>query len=515
MAHEERRCPTRSGPPGDFVEARPSTCAAGSWLGLVLIFLALEDQSASAQVPTPAAEKESDQAAGSKPVGAPITIEELARRMQLLERQNAELADQNRSLTHQLDKVTRRYDELNRRLEQIEPGLARPTPPVPAPSPPDTNSRPQVSGPSPSGPDPHLVSDPSAPRDPGMTGEPVAPPGYSPFPKAPDPPPRPRFAVGEYDDERGAFVLVRPTDAQRVPFELRADLFTQARYFNFGRSKDTWTDSTGARLPVQNFDSIEVTRNFVQFSGYGIDPRLQFTAILFSSTAINDTVYLGWINYRFSDALDVRVGNWIVPGTREWYESFRYTLGADRLMATTFFRPNISPGIWAQGEPIENVHYVAMLANSLNRFTQGVQRVGSSKAFGGTLWWEPLGGFGPGPSDIEDHQPLSPRIGTNLAISREANQGLGELGEAQPRGHDRQALGRYAPVPPGRAGAGCGAEFDRRATLDDRCRAQVPRYEPLGRVFLSMARRLSNSRRASRRSAPSSIRAGCSRPAAT
>ncbi len=402
------------------------------WLGLVLIFLALEDQSASAQVPTPAEEKEGDQAAGSKPVGAPITIEDLARRMQLLERQNAELADQNRSLTHQLEKVTRRYDELNQRLEQIEPGLARPTPPVPAPSPPDTNSRPQVGGPSPSGPDPHLVSDPSAPRDPALTGEPVAPPGYSPFPTAPDPPPRPRFAVGEYDDERGAFVLVRPTDAQRVPFELRADLFTQARYFNFGRSKDTWTDSTGARLPVQSFDSIEVTRNFVQFSGYGIDPRLQFTAILFSSTAINDTVYLGWINYRFNDAFDLRVGNWIVPGTREWYESFRYTLGADRLMATTFFRPNISPGIWAQGEPIENVHYVAMLANSLNRFTQGVQRVGSSKAFGGTLWWEPHGGFGPGPSDIEDHQSLSPRIGTNLAISREANQGLGELGEHNP-----------------------------------------------------------------------------------
>jgi hypothetical protein len=400
------------------------------WLGPVLVFLALESQAAYAQAPTPA--QDSDAAAGSKPVASPITIEELARRMQLLERQNAELANQNRSLTQDLEKVTRRYDELNRRLEQIEPGSARTTPPLPAPSPPGTSCPSQATAPPPSGTDPHLVSDRSAPRDPGMTGEPPVPPDYSPLPWAPDPPPMPRFAVGEYDDERGAFVLVRPTDAQRVPFELRVDLFTQARYFNFARSKDMWTDSTGARLPVQSYDSLEVTRNFVQFSGYGIDPRLQFTAILFSSTAINDTVYLGWINYRFSDALDVRVGNWIVPGTREWYESFRYTLGADRLMATTFFRPNISPGVWAQGEPIENVHYVAMLANSLNRFTQGVQRVGSSRAFGGTLWWEPLGGFGPGPSDIENHQTLSPRIGTNLAISREANQGLGELGEHNP-----------------------------------------------------------------------------------
>ena len=224
------------------------------------------------------------------------------------------------------------------------------------------------------------------------------------------------------------FVLVRPRDEQRVPFELRVDLFTQARYTNFARSANSWIDSTGARRPIRSFDSVEITRNFIQFSGFGLDPRLQFTAFIFSSTALNDTVYLGWINYRFSDAFDLRVGNWIVPGTREWYESFRYTLGADRLMATTFFRPNISPGIWAQGEPIKNVHYVAMLANSLNRFSQGVERVGSAPTFGGTVWWEPPGDFGPGPSDIENHQSLSPRIGTNLALSRETNQGFGTNG---------------------------------------------------------------------------------------
>ena len=156
-----------------------------------------------------------------------------------------------------------------------------------------------------------------------------------------------RFLVGEYDDSRGQFVLVRPRDEQRVPFELRLDLFTQARTPT-SRGADSWVDSTGTRLPVQSFESVEVMRNFIQFSGFGIDPRLQFSAFIFSSTALNDTVYLGWINYRFSKAFDLRVGNWAVPGTREWYESFRYTLGADRLMATTFFRPNISPGIWSR-----------------------------------------------------------------------------------------------------------------------------------------------------------------------
>ena len=155
-----------------------------------------------------------------------------------------------------------------------------------------------------------------------------------------------RFLVGEYDDERGQFVLVRPRDAGRVPYEVRLDLFTEARYTYFVPSQEEWTDSTGQTLPIREIDTVEVTRNFVQFQGFALDPRLQFTAILFSSTALNDTVYLGWINYQFNRALDVRVGNWVIPGTREWYESFRWTMGADRLMATTFFRPNISPGIW-------------------------------------------------------------------------------------------------------------------------------------------------------------------------
>jgi len=368
----------------------------------------------------------------SPAAGAPISVDELAHRLQRLEQQNAKLAQQNQSLVKQLEAVTSRYDQLNRRLEQIEPRAGLPTPALPAPVPLDSESAAEAarqprtgSGPlqgSGSGSGCPSGGTPKAP-DASQAGQPLA---------EQERPALSKFLVGDYDDDRGAFVLVRPRDEQRVPFELRVDLFTQARYINFAKSTDTWIDSTGARQQVRNFDSIEIMRNFIQFSGFGIDPRLQFTAFIFSSTALNDTVYLGWINYRFSDALDVRVGNWIVPGTREWNDSFRYTLGADRLMATTFFRPNISPGIWAQGEPIENVQYVAMLANSLNRFTQGIERVGSSKAFGGTIWWEPLGKFGPGPSDIENHQSASLRIGTNLALSQEKNQGFGTVGLGNP-----------------------------------------------------------------------------------
>ncbi len=396
-----------------------------------LILLLLRDFPVAAQTPA-AAPPAGTNRPEAPPASAALSVEALARRLERLEQQNAQLAEQNRSLVKQLESVTNRYDQLNHRLERIEPGKDSLTPDLPSALPPALEA---VAG------DSSLLQ---ANQEPIQAAEPGSDSGSASTRVIPDlpeldlpasQPGRPeftKFLVGDYDEARGQFVLVRPKDAQRVPFELRVDLFTQARFFGFSRSANYWTDSTGTRQPIRNYDSIEVNRNFIQFSGFAIDPRLQFTAFIFSSTAINDTVYLGWINYHFNDAFDLRVGNWLVPGTREWVESFRYTMGADRLMATTFFRPNISPGIWAQGEPIKNLYYVAMLANSLNRFTQGIERVGAAATFGGTVWWEPHGEFGPGPSDIENHETPTPRIGTNLAVSHEANQAAGAIGLGNP-----------------------------------------------------------------------------------
>jgi hypothetical protein len=390
--------------------------------------------------------------------GDSISVEELARRLQRLEKQNSQLATQNnelakqnanlnaqsQSLSGKLDVMTKLYDKLNRRLENLTPGSGS-TPSLPPATVPSSAERPaaQKACTTPNEPSNGVSPTPDASTPPESEK-----PSGSPPPKAQSDPKKEsseketseqsdaskndksasskpsKFSIGGYDEERGQFILVQPKDPQCTPFELRADVFIQARYTNFAPSAHTWTDSTGTAQPIHSIDSWEMTRNFLQFSGYALDPNLQFTTILFSSTAFNDVVYLGWINYHFSDAFDLRVGNWLVPGTREWYTSFRYTLGADRTMATTFFRPNISPGIWAQGEPIESVHYVAMVANSLNRFSQGIDRIGSSFTFGGTLWWEPLGDFGPGPSDVENHQSLSTRLGVNAAVSREANQGI-------------------------------------------------------------------------------------------
>ncbi|MGC1720486.1 MAG: hypothetical protein WA746_16015, partial [Isosphaeraceae bacterium] len=99
-----------------------------------LFLLSLRDPSVSAQ--TPATYPGSNRPDASPTAGAPISVEELAHRLERLEQQNAKLADQNHSLVKQLEAVTSRYDQLNRRLEQIEPRGELPTPALPAPVPP-------------------------------------------------------------------------------------------------------------------------------------------------------------------------------------------------------------------------------------------------------------------------------------------------------------------------------------------------------------------------------------------
>jgi len=326
-------------------------------------------------------------ATGSQP-----SIQQL---LQRLEQQNARLDEQNKLLAQQNAKLAEQNHLLERRLENVE-GRAK-------------------GG---------MVKTPVVGSAAAASADAAAAPKAPKAATAPTHAPVATLRAGTDEPPRGQVVVARSKDGADMPFELRADLFSQVRLTYFNERAPVWIDSAGNVQQIRNFDSLELTRNFIQLSGYAIDRRLQFTANLFSSTALNSTNYLGWINFRFSRGFDLRAGNWIVPGTREWFESFRYTMGSDRLMATTFFRPNISPGIWAQGEPIDNVHYVAMVANSLNRFNQGVQRIGTARAFGGTLWWEPFGAFGPGPSDIEYHTRFSPRIGTSAAFSRESNQGF-------------------------------------------------------------------------------------------
>ncbi len=150
-----------------------------------------------------------------------------------------------------------------------------------------------------------------------------------------------------------------------------------------------------------------------------------------SNSQINFRAY--WLAWRFNRAMTVYAGQSKVPGGREWLLSFVDTQGVDRSMATTFFRPSLSQGIWATGEPTDGVFYHVMMSNGFNTLGSTPQQLSSLMAFSGSVWCEPLGDFGRGYSDFEWHAEPAIRIGTSLTYAPERGpQGGSNVPENSP-----------------------------------------------------------------------------------
>jgi hypothetical protein len=237
------------------------------------------------------------------------------------------------------------------------------------------------------------------------------------------------FVTGLYDH---GFVLVAPSDKQRIPFALKFNLTTQLRYTGFARTVANWTDSSGLVLPVFNRSYFALNRNWFSFSGFAFSPRLQYNVTVFSTSTENQTIAVGAISYAFSKAFAISSGYNKVPGTREWLESARYTLGADRTMANTFFRPSVSPGVWTSGEPVDGFFYYTGIYNDFNSTANGADRVSDNMTYSGNIWWEPLGPFGPGFSDEEYHDRLVIRTGSSLTYQRAQREPNLPLGQTNP-----------------------------------------------------------------------------------
>src|SRR4029079_15715767 len=65
--------------------------------------------------------------------------------------------------------------------------------------------------------------------------------------------------------------------------------------------------------------------------------------------------------------------------------------------------------------------YSVMIGNSLNTLNIGTKKIDNNLAYSGSVWWEPLGTYGPiqAYNDLEKHQSPVIRVGSSLTRSRE------------------------------------------------------------------------------------------------
>jgi hypothetical protein len=223
---------------------------------------------------------------------------------------------------------------------------------------------------------------------------------------------------------------VRPRDPKTDPFSLRVNGRVQFRHTGFIRNIDSWTDSAGVTRSVTPRNDFEIERLRFILRGNFIDPRLGYFLQLDGDTDENHRVDVldFWINYEFSKALVLHAGKAFVPGSRDWLHGDSRFRFSDRSMATEFFRPDRDVGIWALGDLGQNLHYRMMVGNAFRAADVRPDQLDDRFAYGGSVWWDPLGDYGAAPmySDLDWSESLVVRVGTSASFARE--RGVGQAG---------------------------------------------------------------------------------------
>ena len=230
--------------------------------------------------------------------------------------------------------------------------------------------------------------------------------------------PRPRYIPATDLAPPKGLILLR-TDPRRgeFPFAMALGGYMQLRWFEFARDATQFINAAGRPINVQNINTFNINRFLLSFHGHVLDERLVYNFAFFGTSNVgirSGVVPIGLLGWKFDEAATVGGGVTPVPGTREWIDPSAWTIGIDRSMANTFFRPGFSPGVAAIGSLADGtLHYQAGVWNAIDGGSTGVLRRGTSMAWAGNTWWEPWGPFGLGASDMEHHDEPVIRLGTS------------------------------------------------------------------------------------------------------
>jgi hypothetical protein len=220
-------------------------------------------------------------------------------------------------------------------------------------------------------------------------------------------------------------IVWQTAETAKVPFLLKFNNNTQIRYLNTLDSTDTFTDHLGVSRDVHRRNDITVNRSMFTFAGYMFDPKLQYSLTVWTSAGAASIVVAGNIGWRFNKGFTLTGGYTGVPGSRSLVNTFPFFQPSDRSMADNFFRPGFTQGVWANGEPVKGLSYLAFVGNGLNTLNITANKIDTNLLLAGSVWWEPLGAYSePGKSRqmYDDYFASSKariRIGSSFTRSRE------------------------------------------------------------------------------------------------
>lgn len=242
----------------------------------------------------------------------------------------------------------------------------------------------------------------------------------------------PRFFV---DYDRG--LVIRPFDPQQTPFELKVRGRMQFRYTGFKRDRETYSNrgdaNRGGPLRIENRNDFEIERGRLIFTGFMYDPNLKYFINLDADTDDNHRFVLHdfWVYYEFSEAFSLNIGKAMVPGSRDWMSLSPNTHLADRSVATTYFRPDRTVGVWARGKIRDEFYYHALVGNGINTADRAPGDVDNRFVYAFSSWWEPLDEFGMSHADLSYHEEPAVRLGHSFTYASQTGDTNGSTNGEQ------------------------------------------------------------------------------------
>lgn len=204
--------------------------------------------------------------------------------------------------------------------------------------------------------------------------------------------------------------------------EMHVSAYALIRYLNQMPSDQVYEDHLGRLRDVDTRNDIYAHRIMVHLKGWLGVPKLVYQITLWTVNTTDQKSLFAALGYQFHRAFNLYGGLNGLPGSRTLLGSHPYWLGHDRVMADEFFRPYFTHGVWANGELIPGLWYMAMVGNNLSALGIRATQLTRNHAYGASMWWMPTTGeFGPngGFDDYEHHEEVATRFGAGATTSRE------------------------------------------------------------------------------------------------
>jgi hypothetical protein len=221
---------------------------------------------------------------------------------------------------------------------------------------------------------------------------------------------------GTYDPGKG--FLVARTDFG----ELDISAYGMLRYMNQHDDDKVFVDHLGNERAVDPRNDFYSHRVMVFLKGWMGSEKLVYNLTLWTVNTTDQDAIFANIGYQFSKKFSLYGGLTGNPGSRSLNGSHPFWLAHDRVMADEFFRPYFGSGIYATGEVLPGLWYMATASNNNSSLGVKASQLDRKLSYGGTVWWMPTTHeFGPRGAygDWEWHEQPATRFGISAFDSPE------------------------------------------------------------------------------------------------